>query len=94
MNRRGPFDCRVAMDPAAFARFCETRSITKCVPGPHTWPGRITVDACGGSVVLEADGYDSQDLPVTQPLSVRTGNHAAVLCAQPHRRQRQTVTPW
>ena len=68
MNRRGPFDCRVAMDPAAFARFCETRSITKCVPGPHTWPGRITVDACGGSVVLEADGYDSQDLQLLPDL--------------------------
>ena len=48
-------DCRIIMDPAAFAWFCETRSIAHCADGPSSGPGQITVDACGDSIMLEAD---------------------------------------
>ena len=62
MNKQATLDCRIIMDPAAFARFCETRSIAWCAAGPHKWPGRIAVDANGDSIMLEAAGDDMRNL--------------------------------
>ena len=51
-------DCKVTLDPAAFARFCETRSIDWCAPAggqkPSRWSGWLTVNAAGNRIMLEA----------------------------------------
>ena len=45
---------RVTMDPAAFARFCETPSIEWCGPGPR----QIAVDSDGDRFMLETGPQD------------------------------------
>ena len=62
MNKQATLDCRIIMDPSAFARFCETRSIAWCAAGPHKWPERLAVDANGDSIMLEAAGDDMRNL--------------------------------
>ena len=62
-------DGRVTMDPDAFARFCETRSMAWCGTGPgSTWSQMITVDAYGDKIMLEALEQMMQNLQLLPDL--------------------------
>ena len=61
MNVRTTLDGRVTMDPAAFARFCETSSSAWCADGPSSGPGHIAVDGNRHRISLTAEWLMMRD---------------------------------
>ena len=52
---------RVTMDPAAFARFCETSSSAWCADDPSSGPGHIAVDGNSHRISLTAEWLMMRD---------------------------------
>ena len=62
-------DGRLTMDPAAFARFCETPSITICSSETYgIGHGQVNVDADDGRIMLEASRSRIQNLQLLPDL--------------------------